>query len=585
MDLIREKLKLLPTKPGCYLMKDVDGNIIYVGKAKNLKNRVKSYFMQTHTGKTKALVEHINDFDYIVTNTNRECLILEINLIKKYNPKYNILLKDDKTYPYIALTNEKYPSVKIVRKKERKKVKDKLFGPYPNVVSARNTVDLINRIYPLKKCDHLKKDVCLYYHINQCLGYCKYDVDKSVIDKMVKEITAFLNGDYKMIVEKLEKQMISYSDSLNYEKALEIKNIISDIKTTISKQIIVSNIKYNFDVFGFDVSTNFLTIEVLFVREGVVIGKHNKIINDFIDYEDVYNRYIIEFYDKYDLPKQIVVNDIADTSTLTECLGVSVVSPKKGDVKKILNMANLNASIYSKEKQELIKRNDDIRAEAIKNLNEILGRNIHRIELFDNSHLFGTYYVGGMVVFDDFIANKKEYRKYKIDSLVKDDLSAMKEVIYRRYYRLLLEKSMLPDLVIVDGGLNQVRVALDIINSLGLDILVIGLKKDDKHRTSMIVMSDGREVKVLNNNLFLYLTRMQDEVHRFAISYHRDIKSKGSLASILDNVSGIGEKRRKQLLLKYKTINKIKEADIEDLSKIIPRDVAVELKKYLNEEL
>lgn len=585
MDLIREKLKLLPTKPGCYLMKDVDGNIIYVGKAKNLKNRVKSYFMQTHTGKTKALVEHINDFDYIVTNTNRECLILEINLIKKYNPKYNILLKDDKTYPYIALTNEKYPSVKIVRKKERKKVRDKLFGPYPNVVSARNTVDLINRIYPLKKCDHLKKDVCLYYHINQCLGYCKYDVDKSVIDKMVKEITAFLNGDYKMIVEKLEKQMISYSDSLNYEKALEIKNIISDIKTTISKQIIVSNIKYNFDVFGFDVSTNFLTIEVLFVREGVVIGKHNKIINDFIDYEDVYNRYIIEFYDKYDLPKQIVVNDIADTSTLTECLGVFVVFPKKGDVKKILNMANLNASIYSKEKQELIKRNDDIRAEAIKNLNEILERNIHRIELFDNSHLFGTYYVGGMVVFDDFIANKKEYRKYKIDSLVKDDLSAMKEVIYRRYYRLLLEKSMLPDLVIVDGGLNQVRVALDIINSLGLDILVIGLKKDDKHRTSMIVMSDGREVKVLNNNLFLYLTRMQDEVHRFAISYHRDIKSKGSLASILDNVSGIGEKRRKQLLLKYKTINKIKEADIEDLSKIIPRDVAVELKKYLNEEL
>ena len=580
--MLDEKLALLPTKPGCYLMKNKDGNIIYVGKAKNLKNRVKSYFKQIHTGKTKALVDNIYDFDYIVTNTNRESLILEINLIKKYNPKYNILLKDDKTYPYIALNTEDYPTLKIVRKKNRKKSKDKLFGPFPNVVSARNTVMMINRLYPLKKCEKLKKDVCLYYHINECLGYCKYKIDQDKIDSMIKEITSFLNGNYKVITKKIEIEMNKASENLDYEKAIEYRNMIDDIKNTINKQIIVSNIKYNFDVFGYYVKDNFLVIEVLFVRDGVIIGKHNKVINDFVDISDVYLRYIAEFYDKYEIPKEIVVNDIVDKDLLEEYLGINVIIPVKGDIKKILNMANLNADIYLKEKIELIKRNDDIRLNSIKELNKLLNLDIHRIELFDNSHLFGTYYVGAMVVFDDFIANKNEYRKYKIDSLVKDDLAAMKEVIYRRYFRALLDNLVIPDLIIVDGGYNQVRVCLDVLNSLNLDIKVIGLKKDDKHRTSIIVDSSGEEINISDNNLFLYLTKMQDEVHRFVISYHRDIKSKGGLSSVLDNVSGIGDKRRKLLLKKYKTINDIKNANIEDLSKIIPIKVAEDLLEYLN---
>ena len=372
------------------------------------------------------------------------------------------------------------------------------------------------------------------------------------------------------------------SEMLDYEKAIEYRNMIDDIKNTIDKQIIVSNIKYNFDVFGYYVKDNFLVIEVLFVRDGVIIGKHNKIINDFVDISDVYLRYIAEFYDKYEIPKEIVVNDIIDKDLLEEYLGINVIIPVKGDIKKILNMANLNADIYLKEKIELIKRNDDIRLNSIKELNRILNLDIHRIELFDNSHLFGTYYVGAMVVFDDFIANKNEYRKYKIDSLVKDDLSAMKEVIYRRYFRVLLDNLVIPDLIIVDGGYNQVRVCLDVLNSLNLDIKVIGLKKDDKHRTSIIVDSNGEEISIVDNNLFLYLTKMQDEVHRFVISYHRDIKSKGGLSSILDNVSGIGDKRRKILLKKYKTINDIKNANIDDLSKIIPIKVAEDLLEYLN---
>ena len=583
--MLKDKLKLVPEKPGCYLMKNKDGLIIYVGKAKNLKRRVNSYFNKVQTGKTKVLVDNIVDFDYIITNTETESLILEINLIKKYNPKYNILLKDDKTYPYIVLTEDKYPSLKIVRSKARRKIKGKVFGPFPNVVSARNTVNLINRIYPLRKCETLKKDLCLYYHINECLGYCKIDVSPKIINDMTKDIVRILNGDYKFLTKKLEEEMVKASESLQYEKALEIKNQIEDIKNTISKQIIVSNLRYNFDVFGFYEVDNFLIILVMFIRDGVLIGKVHKIINGYVDRDDTYLRYIINFYDTYSLPKKIIINDTLNGSSLESILEVPVSIPKKGDIKKILNMANLNAEIIAKEKLEKIKKDDEIRFEAIKDLKNILGlEKLERIELYDNSHLFGTYYVGAMVVFRDFLPDKNEYRKYKMMADVHDDLGAMKEVIYRRFQRALLEKTELPDLIIVDGGRLQIAAALEVLDSLHLDICVIGLKKDDKHKTSKIVLANYMEVSPTNNNLFVYLYKMQEEVHRFAITYHRNIKNKGMLRSVLEDVPGIGEKRRKLLLKKFPSINKIKNASLEELSEIIPQDVAVSLLEFLNKE-
>lgn len=582
---MKEKLKLIPERPGCYLMKNKDGLIIYVGKAKNLKRRVNSYFNKVHTGKTRALVSNITDFEYIVTSSETESLILEINLIKRYNPKYNILLKDDKTYPYIVLTNDKYPSLKIVRSKKRKRIKGKVFGPFPGVTSAKNTVNLINRIYPLKKCDKLKKKVCLYYHINECLGYCEKTISKEIIDDMINDITKILNGDYKFLTKKLEEEMKKYSNNLEYEKALDMKNLINDVENTISKQIIVSNIKYNFDVFGFYEVDNFLAIETLFIRDGVVIGKVNKIINDYVDLDDAYIRYIIDFYDKYPLPKKIIVNNINGVTDIEKILNTEVSIPIKGDIKKILNMSNVNAEISSKEKIEKTLKDDIIRYESIDNLKQILGlEKLERIELFDNSHLFGTYYVGAMVVFRDFLPDKNEYRKYKIDSHTKDDLTAMKEVIYRRYQKALMEKTELPDLIIVDGGPLQISATLEVINSLKLNIPIVGLKKDKSHRTSKLVLSNLQEIDISNKNLFVYLYKMQEEVHRFAITYHRNIKNKGMLQSILEDVPGIGEKRRKELLKKYQSLSKIKNESPENLSKIIPMDAAINLLEFLNKE-
>ena len=582
---MKDKLKLIPEKPGCYLYKNSDGIVIYVGKAKNLKRRVSSYFNRLQTGKTLALVNQINDFEYIVTNSETESLILEINLIKKYNPKYNILLKDDKTYPYIVLTTDKYPTLKIVRSKKRKKIKGKVFGPFPGVNAAKNMVNGVNRIYPLRKCDPLRKKVCLYYHINECLGYCEKEVDSTKINSMIEEVTRVLNGDYKFLTKRLEEQMNVSSEKLDFEKALELKNLISDIENTISKQIIVSNVRYNFDVFGLYEKDNFLAIETLFVREGVVVGQENKILTDYIDKDDAYIRYIIDFYDKYPLPKKIIVNDIESVSDIQNILNTPVSVPLKGDIKKILSLANNNAEISSKKKIEEISKSDEERYKAINDLKTILGLDkLERIELFDNSHLFGTYYVGGMVVFKDFLPDRNEYRKYKIDINTKDDLTAMKEVFYRRYQRALLEKTELPDLIMVDGGELQIKAAIDVLNSLRLDIPIVGLKKNKSHKTSKLVLPNLTEIDIKNQNLFVYLYKMQEEVHRYAITYHRNIKNKGMLRSVLEDVSGIGEKRRKELLKRYSSLSKIKNATIEELSDILPKEVARSLLEFLNKE-
>ena len=584
---IKEKLSLVPTLPGSYQMKNKDGIIIYVGKAKNLKNRLKSYFTGTVTGKTLMLVNDITDFEYIVTNSELESLILEITLIKKYNPKYNILLKDDKTYPYIELTDEIYPTLRVVRNlnKRKNKSKNKYFGPYPNVAAARKTVDVINRVYPLRKCTHLGKDFCLYYHIGECLGYCKKEqLDLTNLNNMKNEIISFLNGNKEIISKKIEQDMYKASEDLNFEKAIELKQMLKDINITLTKQTIDLNKNYNFDLFGYYQNNNYLSIQVFFIREGILFGHHTDIFTIIEEKEEAIIEYIIKFYENGNiLPKEIMVNESIDNKILASYLNTKVSIPKKGDIRKLLLLANDNAKTLLLEKEETLKRNDNERNLAIKDLEKALNmKRIFRIEAFDNSHLFGTFYVGGMVVFDDFLPNKDLYRKFKISTEVKDDLSAMKEIIYRRYFKVLMEDMEKPDLIIVDGGQTQVKVAKEIIDSLKLKIKVIGLKKDDKHRTNSIIDENLTEIKISqNSNLFLFLTKIQDEVHRYAISYHRNIKSKGMLSSFLDMIEGIGEVRKKELLKKYGSLKKIKEAPVEELEKILGNSVTINLQEYL----
>ncbi len=581
---IHEKLKLVPHLPGSYQMKNKDGVIIYVGKAKNLYNRVKSYFMGTHTGKTAMLVNDIVDFEYIVTSSELESLILEITLIKKYNPKYNILLKDDKSYPYIELTNEKYPRLRIVRNISRKKHKSRLFGPYPNVTAARKTVNMLNRIYPLRKCENLKKEVCLYYHIGECLGYCSMDVDAGKQEQMISEITSFLKGNSSVVIKKLQDEMNLASSKLNFEKALELKEMLKDIDVTLTKQKIDLNNNYNFDVFGYYQDNNYLSIVTFYIREGLLFGRHNDIFTTVDDIEENMINYIINFYDKNNLlPKEIIVPSNIDRELLSDYLKIKVNSPSRGDVKKLIDLACENAKIVLDEKLETIKTDEDKRIKASLELKELLGlKKLERIEAFDNSHLFGTFYVGGMVVFDNFLPNKNEYRKFKISVDVKDDLSAMKEVLYRRYYKVLMEEVTAPDLILVDGGELQVSVAKEIIDSLNLNIPICGLKKDDHHKTSVLINEKLETIPMpKDSNLFLFLNRIQDEVHRYAISYHRNIKQKGTLSSLLDLAPGIGEVRKKELLKKFGSLKKLKEASIEELEEILSHDVAVKFMDYL----
>ncbi len=583
-DFIKEKLKLVPELPGSYQMKNKDGIIIYVGKAKNLKRRVSSYFNRVQTGKTLMLVNDIVDFEYIVTSTELESLILEITLIKKYDPKYNILLKDDKSYPYIEFTRDKYPTLKVVRNLNRKKNKNRLYGPFPNVTAARKTVNIINRIYPLRKCDHLKKDLCLYYHIGECLGYCKLDIEKEVIDKMSEEIISFLKGNSDHIKDKIRKKMEKASLEMNYERAQEYKEMLEDIDITLSHQKISLNKNYNFDVFNSFRHNNYLSVEVFYVRDGVLFGRHDDIITIVDDEDEALLEYIIKFYEKNNImPKEIIVPGFINKELLSNYLDIKVESPSRGDIKKLLDLAKENAEIKLNNKEETLSKNEKSRLNALDDLRKILNdQSISRIEAFDNSHLFGTFYVGGMVVFEDFLPRKDLYRKFKVASSVKDDLAAMREVIYRRYYRVLMGEEEKCDLIVVDGGENQVKVCKEIIDSLHLDIKIIGLKKNDKHRTSSLINSNLEEIELdRHSNLFIFLSKIQEEVHNYAISYHRQIKAKGSLSSVLEMVEGIGPKRRKMLLRKFESLKKMKEASLEELEEVLNKDVASNLYEYL----
>lgn len=583
MDHIKQKLSLLPDLPGCYLMKNKDGVIIYVGKAKKLKRRVSSYFNREHTGKTAKLVSEIVDFEFIVVNSETESLILEQNLIKENDPKYNILLRDDKSYPYIEITEEKIPRLLIVRNIHKKK-NAKLFGPYPNVVAARKTVNMLNRIYPLRKCKTIPKKPCLYYHIGECLGYCTNEVNVNLIDDMIKDITSFLKGDYKKVTEKLETEMLNQSELLNFEKAKEYKDLLDYIKITLVKQQVEIDSKLDVDIFGYAEYKGYLSIQVLFIRNGKILERHSKIMPIISEIDDMLNTYIAGFYDNFVLPKCILVPEIIDNELLENYLNIKVLKPVKGDKHKIIELANNNALINIKNEFELIVRDEDRTIKANEELMNLLNLNkLDRIELFDNSHLFGTYSVSGMVVFKNGVPSKNDYRKFKIKIDSNDEYGMMREVIYRRYFRVLMDNLEIPDLIIVDGGIGQINLAREIIKELNLNIMVVGLKKNDKHNTSsLLAFNPIKEVEIdKKSNLFYYLERMQNEVHNFTINYHKQIRSKGSLESVLDNIEGIGSKRKNDLIKKYKTISNMKKADLNDLNKILPNNVSINLIEFL----
>lgn len=585
--MFKEKLKTIPHLPGSYQMRNINGNVIYVGKAKDLYKRVNSYFKGTVTGKTAIMVSEVADFTYITTSSEQEAFILELNLIKEYNPKYNILLKDDKSYPYIEYISKPYPRLKVSRYLNiRKKDKKLLFGPYPNAYAARKIVELINRMYPLKKCEGMPKHVCLYYHIGECLGYCEKNVNLDKLKEMEHEILAFLRGNDKILIDKINAKIKAYSDTLNFEMARDLKKELEYISVILDKQKVELHDYINRDVIAAFLDDGLVSVQILFLRSGKIIGGHNDKFYLISDIADELNTYILNFYSKHEIPKEILVENIMNSEILSELLNTKVYNPIKGKKKNLLDMAKTNAKISLEQELKIIERDEARTVDANAKLKEILGLDVlDRIDAFDNSNLFGSYAVSGMVVFINGKPAKNEYRKYKVSVDKNDDYNTMKEVIYRRYYRALVDNLTMPDLILVDGGENQIRAAKEILDALKLNIKVCGLKKDNHHKTSELIDGDTLEVIDLSKNtdVFHYLTRIQDEVHRFTITYHKTLRDKGTIASLLDNIDGIGKVRKKELIKKYGSIKKMSEASIEELSEIIPENVAINLHKYLKE--
>lgn len=584
--MIKDKLKLVPHEPGSYQMKNKDGIIIYVGKAKDLNKRVSSYFNREHTGKTKVMVSEIADFSYIVTNTELESFILELNLIKKYDPKYNILLRDDKSYPYIELITSPYPKLKISRYLHIKKRKDKLlFGPYQNATAARSVVNLLNRLYPFKKCDGMPKKVCLYYHIGECLGYCTHQVDKDKLSKMINEVTMFLKGNEKIIKDKLIQTIKLHSENMNYELALDLKKELDNVSIILDRQKTQFRDMINRDIINFYYDYNYVSMEILFIRNGKLLGSHNEIIAVTDAYIDEIEEYIVKYYLKHEIPRELLIPTSLNKDLLENVIKTNVKIPIKGEKKQVLDMCYKNASINFKNNLALINRDEARTTGANEELRKLLKMEIlDNIELFDNSSLFGTYRVSGLVVFKNGRPSKKDYRKFKIEGDALSDYYMMKEVIYRRYYRLLMEHKPFPNLIIVDGGIAQINACKEVLESLKLNIKVCGLAKDNHHNTCSLIDGDNLEVIDINTHseVFLYLARMQEEIHRFTINYHINIRSKGSMASVLDKIPGVGDLRKKALLKKFGSIKKIKEASLSELENVVPKVVALNIHDYLN---
>ncbi|MFJ5965180.1 excinuclease ABC subunit UvrC [Bacillus sp. NPDC093026] len=578
--LIKEKLSVLPDQPGCYLMKDRQNTVIYVGKAKVLKNRVRSYFTGSHDAKTQRLVSEIEDFEYIVTSSNIEALILELNLIKKYDPKYNVMLKDDKTYPFIKITNERHPKLIVTR--NVKKDKGRYYGPYPNVQAARETKKLLDRLYPLRKCATLPDRVCLYYHLGQCLAPCVYDISEETNKQLVDEISRFLNGGHQQIKKELTEKMQEAAENLEFERAKELRDQIAHIDSTMEKQKMTMSDLSDRDVFAYAYDKGWMCVQVFFIRQGKLIERDVSLFPMYQDPEEEFLTFMGQFYAKNNhfLPKEILVPDSVDQVMIEQLLETSVHQPKKGKKKDLLLLAHKNAKIALKEKFSLIERDEERTIGAVKQLGDALNIYMpYRIEAFDNSNIQGADPVSAMVVFQDGKPYKKEYRKYKIKTVAgPDDYASMREVIRRRYSRVLKDQLPLPDLILIDGGKGQINAAIDVLeNELNLSIPVAGLVKDEKHRTSNLMMGDTLEIVALerNSQAFYLLQRIQDEVHRFAISFHRQLRGKNAFQSILDDIPGIGEKRKKQLLKHFGSVKKMKEASVQEFQEIgIPKQTA-----------
>jgi excinuclease ABC subunit C len=586
---IKNKLALLPGQPGCYLMKDRQGTIIYVGKAKILKNRVRSYFTGSHDGKTLRLVNEIEDFEYIVTSSNMEALLLEINLIKKHNPKYNVMLKDDKSYPFIKLTAEQHPRLIITRKV--KKDSGKYFGPYPNVQAANETKKLLDRIYPLRKCATLPDRVCLYYHLGQCLAPCVNEVGEQEYKKMTDEITRFLNGGYKDIKKELAEKMTTAAEELDFERAKELRDKIAHIEATMEKQKITMTDFTDRDVFGYAVDKGWMCVQVFFIRQGKLIEREVSMFPIHNEPEEEILTFLGQFYSiaEHFKPKEILVPDTVDAEMVEQLLSVKVLIPQRGQKKELVKLAYKNAKIALKEKFSLIERDEERTIKAVESLGKQMGIfTPHRIEAYDNSNIQGTDPVSAMIVFIDGKPEKREYRKYKIKTVTgPDDYESMREVVRRRYSRVLKEGLPLADLIIIDGGKGHIEAARDVLeNELGLDVPIAGLAKDEKHRTSQLLYGNPLEIITLprNSQEFYLLQRIQDEVHRFAITFHRQLRGKNAFQSLLDDIDGIGEKRKKMLLKHFGSVKKMREASLEELKAAgLPVKVAEELQKKLAE--
>ncbi|MEC9484594.1 MAG: excinuclease ABC subunit UvrC [Candidatus Izemoplasma sp.] len=563
---LKEKIALIPNKPGSYQFKNADGKIIYVGKAKDLKKRVASYFTGSHDAKTARLVMNIADISYIMTKSELDALLLELNLIKKYNPRYNIMLTDDKTYPYIEITNEMHPKLIITR--NVKKQSGRLFGPYPNVKAARETVRILNKIYPLRKCDTLPKQECLYYHIGQCLAPCINPIKKADYKPIIDDIRRFLKGDTKAVIKTLETQMYQASEALEFERANEYKKTIEDIKTTTEKQRINLNDMKDRDVIGYYDDDHLLSIEIFFIRNGKITARHQKLVEIYTDPITSLIDYLSQFYDREAIPKEVFIPESLDDASLQEFLNTKIHIPKRGPKAKLLQLAIDNAKQALLEKRTVIKREYERTIGAIERIGEKLHiPTPHHIEAFDNSNLFGSNAVSSLVVFKDGKPSKNDYRKFKIKKAQTDsDFAMMKEILYRRYYRVLMNDLPKPDLILVDGGKPQLTAAKSILSDFNLDIPLAGLVKDKSHSTNHLLTENFESVPLkTTSDAFHLLTRIQDEAHRFAVNYHKNVRSKGIFNSVLDDIPGIGKKTKEKLLKKYKTIHKMKLVSLEEL--------------------
>ena len=582
--MLRDKLLTLPNNPGCYLMKDKNNEVIYVGKAKNLKNRVNSYFHGQHNNKTTKLVSNIVDFEYIVTPSEKEAFILEYNLIKKYKPRFNIMFMDDSSYPYLRLTIEKNPTLKLVR--DRKKIKNaKYFGPYPNAGYARELLNLLQQLFPLRKCNNMPSKVCLYYHLGSCLGYCENQIDSNEISKMTDGIVKFLNGDTKEILDKTIEERDIFASKMEYEKAAEKQKLINAINHVTSDNNMQFSSSLSEDVFAYSVDKGYISIVGLLYREGKLLNRHLLLQPLYDDENETFSSYLIQYYQSNPLPKQLLLPNIEALSSLKELFDCKVLFPIKGDKKKLIDLAIENSKINLKQKFDIISKDRNSFENAVNQLADLLDWPTDRIELFDNSHTSGSNAVAGQVVFVNGRAEKKSYRLYKLSN-GNNDFANMKEVIYRRLFNSLMHQTVLPDIIIVDGGESQIKAAKEIVEQLQIEkVKILGLVKNDKHQTDNL-MDDNYNIFPIDkqSDLFYLLTNMQDEVHRFAITYHKKLREKQQSKSLLDEIENIGVKRKSLLLKKFGSIKKIKEATLEQLSQVLGPSIAKNVYDYFRKE-